>query len=230
MSHIWVVRFFEWVMSHVWMSQCHITHMNEWVLLMSHESCHTCEWVGVGRHVTYMSAWVLLPAVNESIHTYEWGSSRECVSGTYQRQNEGAATRWLPLGLVCCSVLLCVAARCSLLQRVAACCSALQRVAACCSTLQRVAARCSDLGWKRETRERKRDDSHITLCQHTARSCPQKRPISLPKSPVSLQKSPISLEHRLVTGHTGKRALSLCKRDLSLCQRAQYLCKRAPSL
>ena len=42
--------------------------------------------------------------------TYEWKSTRECVSGTFQRQNEGAETRSLPRsGLVCCSVLQCVA-------------------------------------------------------------------------------------------------------------------------
>ena len=36
-------------------------------------------------------------------------------------------------GIVCCSVLQCVAACCSVLQCVAVCCSVLQCVAVCCS-------------------------------------------------------------------------------------------------
>ena len=112
----------EWVMSHIWMSECNVTHMNEWVLLMSHDSCHTCEWVGACHHVTSMNARVLLFTVKESCHTYEWGISRECVSGTFQWQNEGAEMRWLPHGCV----LQCVAVCSSMLQYVAACCSDLE--------------------------------------------------------------------------------------------------------
>jgi len=37
----------EWVMSHMWMSECHVTYMNEWALLMSLNSCHTYEWKSV---------------------------------------------------------------------------------------------------------------------------------------------------------------------------------------
>ena len=105
----WVCHAYEWVsaMSHIWMSL--------FVLLMPHNWCHTCEWVGVCLHVTHISAWVLLFAVNELCHTYEWGSTRWCVLGTYQRHNQAAETRWLPHGCVCCSVLQCGAACCSAL-------------------------------------------------------------------------------------------------------------------
>ena len=42
-------------------------------------------------------------------------------------------------GVVCCSVLQCVAVCCNVLQCVAICCSVLQCVAVCCSMLQCVA-------------------------------------------------------------------------------------------
>jgi len=42
-------------------------------------------------------------------------------------------------GVVCCSVLQCVAVCYSVFQRVAVCCSVLQSIAACCSVLQCVA-------------------------------------------------------------------------------------------
>jgi len=113
----------KWFMSHMWMSECHVIYMNEWALLMSLNSCHTFEWESVclhvtmnGKvyviHVTHMSAWVLLFAANESCHMYEWGSTRECVSGTHQPNNE----EWPPRHLVLTrSVLQCVVMHCSVL-------------------------------------------------------------------------------------------------------------------
>jgi len=44
MSRIWGVIASlrcEWVMSHMWMSESHVTYMNEWALLMSLNSCDT---------------------------------------------------------------------------------------------------------------------------------------------------------------------------------------------
>jgi len=73
-----------------------------------------------------VSVWVRLFAGNESCHTYEWESTREFVSETYQRKNEGAETRLLPPGLVSTR---------SVLQWVAVCYSVLQCVAVCCSVL-----------------------------------------------------------------------------------------------
>jgi len=91
---------------------------------------------------------------------------------------------------VCCSVLQCIAVRCSMLQCVAVCCSvlqcvAVQCVAVCWSVLRRP--------WMKEQR---RDNPHVTLCRHAARSCPQKSTISRPRSHVSLQKSPISSQKK----------------------------------
>jgi len=50
----------EWVRSHMWISECHVTPMSEWALLMSLNSCHTYEWESVCLDVTHTSAWVLL--------------------------------------------------------------------------------------------------------------------------------------------------------------------------
>jgi len=69
------------------------------------------------------------------------------------------------------SVLQCVVVHCSVLQCVAVCCSALRRPS---------------------MKEQRRDNPHVTLCRHAARSCPQMSTISRQRSHVSLQKSPIS--------------------------------------
>ena len=99
--------------------------------------------------VTMSHMWVFDFAVTESWHTCGWGSTRECVSGTYQRQNEGAETKWLPCGLVSTrSVLQCVAVCYRVLQCAAVCYSVLQCVKVRCSMLQCGAVCCSDLEWR----------------------------------------------------------------------------------
>jgi len=110
----------------------YVAHMNEWVPYRTYERVRASYvtqlmshiwWVSARLHVTHVSRWMFLFAVNESCHTYEWGSTRECVAGTYQRQNKEAEVRWLPCErvstrsvlqsryvAVCCRVLQCVAA------------------------------------------------------------------------------------------------------------------------
>jgi len=72
-------------MSHIWMGECHVAHMNKWVLLMSHNSCHTYEWASACFNLSHMSAWVLRFAVNESYHTCEWvnAMSHIWISGCF---------------------------------------------------------------------------------------------------------------------------------------------------
>jgi len=57
-----------------------------------------------------------------------------CADGAVERVSHGASLQCA--GIVCCSVLQCVAVCCSVLQCVAVCCSVLQCVAVCCSVLQ----------------------------------------------------------------------------------------------
>ena len=152
---------FEWVVSHIWMSEFHITHMTEWVLY------HTHDWVSAS-HVARIMSHKWMSGCWSSCHIHENVSASPCcewvmshirmskLHGMYFRYVP--ATEWsssdemtptwtflLQRVAACCSVLQRVAAYCSVLQRGAACCSVLQRVAVFCSVLQRVPACCSVL-------------------------------------------------------------------------------------
>jgi len=118
MSHIWVLFFpvngschtYEWVsvMSHIWMSECfschtiHVTHVNEWVLvIMSHQWMRECFSSLWRSHVT---------------HTNEESPENVFQVRSNDRMKE---QRWDDFHTdVCCSVL----------QRVSSCSTALQCV------------------------------------------------------------------------------------------------------
>jgi len=105
----------QWLMGW-WQLWARHLHVNESCKHLN-QSCHI--WI---RRDTY---WYVTPRMDESCHT--------CLTMTRHAQVTGCC------GVVCCSVLQCVAVCCSVLQCIAMCCSVLPCVAVCCRALQCVA-------------------------------------------------------------------------------------------
>ena len=145
--------------SSLWMK--HVTHVNEWV------PCHIYEWMSAS-HVTQFMSHIWMVKWLSAFHTQKCvGASLRCewvmshvgirkhqricfqVRTRVPMRHDPHVTLWWQA--VYCSVLLCIAV----------CCSVLQCVAVCCSVL-----------WRPWMKKQRRDNPHVTLCGHAARSCP----------------------------------------------------------